>query len=54
MGMQRHQRGMVGGGQAPGVRLVDQAVGNGQREGTHEVLQTAHALSLQYLTDAGK
>ena len=54
MGQQGHQRGMVGRGQASGVRLVDQAVGNGQREGTHEVLQTAHATILQYLTDAGK
>jgi hypothetical protein len=54
MGQQGHQRGMVGRRQATGVRLVDQAVGNSQREGTHQVLKSAHAAILQYLTDAGK
>ena len=54
MGQQGHQRRMVGRGQTMGVGLVDQAVGDGQRERTNEVLQAAHATIVQYLTDAGK
>ena len=45
---------MVGRGKTMGIGLVDQTVGDGQRERTNEIVQAAHAWIVQYLTDAGK